>query len=308
MKESPCGDVDYEALFERTRLALHPEDCEACLPEITAALESATTPADRARMLMCRARVSSYQTLDREVCEDAAAAMALFELAGDTELAVDAASLAAAHASRLGNISLASELATRSVLGLDSVNDDRLRMEITNRLGVLCYYCLDYDRAVEQFELALASAERIAEGGKVCRELYNIAEALLLASQQRRMSDAGFDDSQLERAEATARRLLVEETAVMNPRIGSRRLLAEVLCELGRVDDALQVLDEFQGDENAITAAAQDPELAWVEARCLRLAGRMGEALDCCPRRRASSRGQRRRARLDARDRGAGGV
>jgi diguanylate cyclase (GGDEF)-like protein len=279
VKEIPCGDVDYQALFERTRLASTPEACQACLPEITAALESATTPADRARMLMCRAQVSSYQSLDREVCEDAAAAMALFDLAGDTELAVDAASLAAAHASRLGNVSLSSELATRSVLGLDSVHDDRLRMEISNRLGVLCYYCLDYDRAVEQFELALAAAERIAEGEKVCRELYNLAEALLLACQQRRMSDVVSDDDQLERAEVTARRLLTEETAVMNHRIGSRRLLAEVLCDLGRVEDALQVLDEFQGDENAITSAAQDPELAWVEARCLRLAGRMEEAL-----------------------------
>ena len=130
---------DYEALLERTRLASTPEECEACLPEIIAALETATAPVDRARLLICRARVRSYQSLDREVCEDAAAAMALFEMAGDTELAIDAASLGAAHASRLGNVSLASELATRSILGLDSVNDDRLRMEITNRLGVFCY-------------------------------------------------------------------------------------------------------------------------------------------------------------------------
>ena len=86
--------------------------------------------------------------------------MALFEIAGDNELAADAASLGAAHASRVGNVSLASQLATKAILGLDSVNDDRLRMEITNRLGVLCYYYLDYDRAVEQFEFSLAAAER----------------------------------------------------------------------------------------------------------------------------------------------------
>ena len=72
------------------------------------------------------------------------------------------------------------QLATKSILGLDSVNDDRLRMEISNRLGVLCYYYLDYDRAVEQFEFSLAAAERIGDGQKLCRELYNIAEALLL--------------------------------------------------------------------------------------------------------------------------------
>ena len=82
--------------------------------------------------------------------------MALFDLAGDTELATDAASLGAAHASRLGDVSLASQLATRSILGLDSVKTDRLRMEITNRLGVFCYSYLDYDRAAEQFGFSLA--------------------------------------------------------------------------------------------------------------------------------------------------------
>jgi len=279
VNESSQGDVDYLALLERTRLVSTPEACEACLPEITLALETATALTDRARLLICRARVRSYQSLNREACEDATEAMALFEMAGDTELAVDAASLGAAHASRLGDVSLASELATKSILGLDSVNDDRLRMEITNRLGVLCYYYLDYDRAVEQFEFSLAAAERISDGEKLCRELYNIAEASLLASQQRRMSLLETDTLRLEHAEATARRLLVEEAAVMNPRLGSRRLLAEILCDLGRVDEALQVLDAVRGAEKGLASANPDPELVWIEARCLRLAGRTEEAV-----------------------------
>ena len=158
MNKSVRSHVDLDALLERTRLASSPAACEACLPEITRALEWVTAPIDRARLLICRARVRSFQSLDREACEDAAAATTLFEMAGDVELAIDAASLGAAHASRLGNVSLASELATKSILGLDSINDDRLRMEITNRLGVFCYYYLDYDRAVEQFEFSLAAA------------------------------------------------------------------------------------------------------------------------------------------------------
>src|ERR1019366_7738317 len=198
----------------------------------------------------------------------------LFEVAGDTELAIDAASLAAAHASLLGNVSLASELATKSILGLDSVIDDRLRMEITNLLGIFCYYYLDYDRAVELFEDSLAAAERISDGERVCRELYNIADALLLASQH-----AGTDAARLERAEATARRLLFEQAAVMNPRLGNYRLLAEVLCELGRPEDALEVLEQFPRTAEATTAENQYAELAWVEARCLRLAGRVDQAL-----------------------------
>ncbi len=276
--QSSRGDVHYEALLERTRLASTPAECEACLPEISLALESATALIDRARLLLCRARVRSHQALNREACEDASTAMALFEMAGDSELAADAASLGAAHASRLGNVSLASQLAPKGILGLDSVNDDRLRMEITNRLGVLCYYYLDYDRAVVQFEFSLTAAERIGDGQKLCRELYNIAEALLLASQQHEKPGAAIETERLEQAEAMARRLIAEEKVLDNPRLGSYRLLAEVLCELGRVGDALGVLAEFPGTENHLTASKPDPELAWIEARCLRLAGRTEDA------------------------------
>ena len=61
------------------------------------ALASVTAPDDQARLLMCRARVRSNQWLTHKVCEDAVAAMTLFDVAGCTELAVAAASLGAAH-------------------------------------------------------------------------------------------------------------------------------------------------------------------------------------------------------------------
>ena len=127
-------------------------------------------------------------------------AMALFEAAGAVELAIDAASLGAAHASRLGELALASELATKSILGLDSVNDDRLRWEITNRLGIFCYSFFDYERAVEQFEISLAIAERMGDKEKVCRQLHNIADTLLLASRQRQTAGFGLNADQLGRA------------------------------------------------------------------------------------------------------------
>ncbi|MGA3352620.1 MAG: tetratricopeptide repeat-containing diguanylate cyclase [Acidimicrobiales bacterium] len=210
--------------------------------------------------------------------------MTFFEAAHDTELAIDAASLGAAHAARLGNVSLASELATKTILGLDSVNDDRLRMEITNRLGAVCYYYLDYDRAVEQFEFSLAAAERLDDGDRAHRQLYNIAGALLLASQQQRMFNLGITVDRLERAEEIARRLVLDKTAVMNARHGIPRLLAEVLCELGRVEDALRVLESLQSEANATGSPTDYAELAWVEARCLRLAGRLDEALGAARR------------------------
>jgi diguanylate cyclase (GGDEF)-like protein len=284
VNETIRAEVDYEALFERARLAATPEACEACLVEIAQALESVKAPAGQARLLMCRARVRSNQWLTREVCEDAVAAMTLFEMAGDAQLAVAAASLGAAHASRLGDVSLASDLATKSILGLDSVNDDRLRCEITNRLGIFCYSLFDYDRAVELFEVSLAAAERFGDGEKVCRQLQNIADALLLASRQQRMSQLGTGTDRLERAEATVRRLRLEGSAELNRRFGSHRVLAEVLCDLGRVEEALQVLDEFRGEANAIMQAAQRAATAVVEARCLRLAGRVEEAVAAADR------------------------
>jgi hypothetical protein len=173
-------DLNLYSLLERTRLASTPEACQTCMPEIARALELSTAPGDGARLLICRARVRSFQSRDLEACEDAAAALTLSEIAGETELAVDAASLGAAHASPLGKVALASDLATKSILGLDSVIDDRLRMEVTNRLGIFCYYYLDYDRAVEQFKCSLAAAERIGDRKRICRELYNVADSLLL--------------------------------------------------------------------------------------------------------------------------------
>jgi diguanylate cyclase (GGDEF)-like protein len=275
--------IDYESLFERASLAATPEECEKCVAEIGRALESVSAPADRARLLMCRARVRSNQWRTAEVCEDARAAMSLFEVAGEPDLAVDAASLGAAHASRLGELALASQLATRSIVALDSVTDDRLRVEIANRLGIFCYSFLDYDRAVDQFEASLAAAERTGDREKVYRQLHNIADALLLASRQRQLSHLETGTERLERAEVAVRRLLVEGTEEMNRRSGSQRLLAEVLCDLGRVDEALRVLDWFEG-QSAVTLAAQRAALAVVEARCLRLVGRVQEAVAAASR------------------------
>ena len=212
--ETVRWDAGIDALLERTFLASTPADCEGCLPDIARALASATQPLERARLLTCRARVRSLQLHFREACDDCAAAVALFESAGaDSELAVDAASLGAAHAARLNDVALASELATKSILGLDSVTDDRLRMEITNRLGVFCYYYLDYDGAVEQFEVSLAAAERVGDGERICRELYNVVDALLRAARERRMSNLGTDTERLGRAEAMARRLVADRAS-----------------------------------------------------------------------------------------------
>ena len=228
---------------------------------------------------MCRARVRSNQWRTAAVYEDAREAMRLFERAGEGDLVVDAASWAAAHASRMGELSIASDLATRSLVALQSVEDDRLRMEIYNRLGIFCVSFLDYDRAVEQFEASLAAAERTGDLEKISRQLHNLADVLLVMARQRQLAHAQRGGEELARAEAVVLELLSRATDEFKRRAAGHRLLAEILCEQGRGEEALAVLDQFRDQTGGITSVAQRAALAWIEARCLRLAGRPEKAV-----------------------------
>lgn len=229
-------------------------------------------------MLMCRARVRSNEWRTAEVYEDARAAMRQFEKAGEVALVVDAASWAAAHASRMGELSVASDLATRSLLVLDSVEDDGLRIEIFNRLGIFCISFLDYDRALELLSEALAAAERLGDMEKFSRQLANIADCLLLVHRQRHLAGLPDEGSDLPRARSAVDELFERATDEFIRRTGTYRLRAEVLCELGDPQGALAVLDEYR-DQSDLAIAAQRAAIAWVTARCLRLSGQPERAL-----------------------------
>ncbi len=271
--------IDYGSLFDRASRAATPAECVDCVLEIDRALAAVEAPADRGRLLMCRARVRSNEWRTAEVCADARTAMDLFDLAGEQELALDAASWAAAHASRLGELSLAAELATRCIQALDSVSDERVRMEIFNRLGIFCISFLDYRRAIEQFELSLAAAERLGDEDKVCRQLHNIADGLLLACRHARQFQGQIDGESLSRAELVVAELHARATEDFVRRSGCDRLRAEVLCERGRLREALEVLQRTQDRASVTAPANQRAALAWIRARCLRLSGRPNEAV-----------------------------
>jgi hypothetical protein len=157
-------------LSERALAAASPEDRARCLGDIEAALEKASGPVERGRLLICRAQVRHNQYEYRLVLDDARAAMALFEETGETGLAVDAASRAAVLASRLGEQSLAADLVTKTILGLAAVHDNRLTAAVANRLGAFCCSLLDYDRGVAYFEMGLAAAEHAEDGYLACPE------------------------------------------------------------------------------------------------------------------------------------------
>jgi signal transduction histidine kinase/ActR/RegA family two-component response regulator len=271
--------VDYGELHERASRAATPAARAACLNEINEALARAAAPADRGRLLMCRTRLSSNQWRTADVVADARRAMTLFEEAGDGESAVDAASLAAAHASRLGELSLASDLATKCILALDWVTSSRLRANIANRLGIYCYSFLDYERAAELMGVALAITKELGDDQRAAWQLANVADALLLAARQRRLAGLETDTAQLDRAEAAVHSLFAEGPPDVLRRFGAHRLRAELLCELGRYDEAWRVLEQQRGQLDGVVIVSQQAALAWVEARCLRGVGRAEEAV-----------------------------
>jgi hypothetical protein len=99
---------------------------------------------------------------------------------------------------------------------LAAVHDNRLIAAVANRLGAFCCSLLDYDHGVAYFEMGLAAAERADDGYLACLELYNIANALLLAVRANRASDPSAspvrpeDNGRLERAGQVLERLLAE--------------------------------------------------------------------------------------------------
>ncbi|MGO9964392.1 MAG: diguanylate cyclase [Acidimicrobiales bacterium] len=280
-----------DELSERALAAASPEDRACCLRDIEAELEEISRPVERARLLICRAQVRHNQYEYGQVLDDARAAMALFEEAGETGLAVDAASRAAVLASRLGELSLAAGLVTKTVLGLASVHDDRLSAVVANRLGAFCCSLLDYDRGVVYFGMGLAAAERAEDGYLVCLELYNIANALLLAVRANRASDPlaslrPEDSDRLERAGQVLERLLAEVTPERQLSLSAQLLRAELLVDTGHPREALETLDAITNAAGGAGLAndAQRAACAVVESHCRRDLGQNGDAVAAAER------------------------
>jgi diguanylate cyclase (GGDEF)-like protein len=132
---------------------------------------------------------------------------------------------------------------------------------------------------MDQFEASLGAAERLGDIEKICRQLHNIADGLLLGIRQKRLAHMQTGDDELVRAEAVVRELFARAPDEFLRRGASHRLLAEVLCEQGRGAEALAVLEQLPDRDEGIAATAQRAALTWIEARCLRLAGRAEEGV-----------------------------
>ena len=276
--------VDVESLYERCALVANDDDAEQCLSEIGKVLEEIVDSRSRGQLFMCRAKVHANRWRTRKAFQDVMAASDLFEEARDEQLATDAESLAAAYASRLGEYALASELAAKSILALESITDEHLIVEVTNRLGIFCYSCLDYDRAIEQFEVSLDVAERLGDDAKIFRARYNITDALLLSVRQLPIMETYERTKRVQHAERLVQQLTSAGMPEMNRQLGSHRLRAEVLCEMGHPKEALEVLERHRTEGGEVLASAQRAALATVEARAMRLTGRAKNAVSVATR------------------------
>jgi len=89
--------------------------------------------------------------------------------------------------------------------------------------------------------------------------------------------DGSYDrlgGDRLEQAARTVTRMVLEGDPELQRQMGVQRLQAELLVELGRADEALELLESTAGGSGAIFWAAGQSALALVEARCLRAVGR----------------------------------
>jgi tetratricopeptide (TPR) repeat protein len=218
----------------RASLASSAEEQAQCLADIELALAAANEPVEKARLLMCRAHLRGNQAQFRKVIADAVTAMQLFEASGEAEGAIDAASAAAACASRLDDLSMASDLAAKCIVALPTLANDALRAEVANRLGAFCVSFGDYDHAIRQFEESLAAAEHCGDQRFVYRELYNLADTLLLAAHLDNLPGtcrqrAGSRACRLAHAERVLERMAEEGNEELAAWAGLRRMQAQLL-------------------------------------------------------------------------------
>ena len=272
--EAPLRDPDE--LLKRVDAAETEQQRAQCLIDINCALAGDDDVGERARLMMTRATLYSRWWKTREVVEDAVVATNLFEQVGETGRALDAASLAAGFAARIGELSLAAELAAKCLSAGEPL-DDGNTARVTTQLAVFCCELFDYDRAVEQLTVSLEAYERVGEAKNTYIALQNIASVLLGGVQQARVSGRGagrYDrrgQDRFEVIERVLRRLTEECPPEFQRQMGVARLRAELLFYLGRPSEALAVL---QGAEDGgVYWVEAEASWALVEARCLPRAG-----------------------------------
>src|SRR5664279_1882532 len=211
----------------------------------------------RARLLAARAAVrgdgppAGRRGAASGVQRDATEAAELFERLGEPLAAATSYAVAATAAVRSGRIGAALETAVRALVAFDSapggelgdgLGEDRAaEAQLAGMLGALCHLFFDYPRALRFYELALNGPRGDDGTHRWSRAMHDIAEVLL--AQAREAEGAPADRGRLlDRAEELARRLIADGSPDRARSLDGPRLLATVLCERERPDQAWELL------------------------------------------------------------------
>lgn len=272
--------IDVDALVTGAYAAQRTGGATEWIGRLGQAAAEATDDHARGRLLLARAALSASTGGRVEPARaDADQAVGLFDATGDLGRLAHAAALAAGLAGRHDDVRGAMDQVVRALVAVEHVADDEVAADVLNQLAVLCHDFFAHDRALQLYERSGAAARRLGSRWRVERSHHNIVETLVASVRLGRLvgEDVGRVDEEgrLGRAEGLARELCssvdTDDYLVEGP-----RLLADVLCEQGRPEEAWLTL---------IGSAPPGPDsyqistrLA-VEARCLRRLGQPARAV-----------------------------
>ncbi len=252
------------------------DDVPVWLERLDHALADVADEHDRARLLLARAAVGARHRSLTITMADADEAAARFDGLGDARGVARAVAFAASVTVELDDVTATLDHLVRALVALEQVHDDETVGDVLNELGIVLHRVGAYERALELYERAGAAARRQGSRWRVERSTHNQIESLLACARLARLVGApGDHEHRLVRAEGLARELGssvdTEHYVVEGP-----RMLADVLCELDRPEEAWLTL---------LTAPVPDPDTyayaarLSVEARCLRRLGQAERAL-----------------------------
>ena len=267
-------------------------DGAAWLAEVAALALEDLGDHDRARLLEARAGVGSLLTgrgpspVAVGVHDDAVRAATLYERSRDVPAAAATHAFAAVAAARAGDVGKALDAAVHALVAFGSLPDGERdpagEARMADLLGTLCRQLFDHDRALQFFEFASRALGVDGDRARRSRALRSMAEVLL---EQVRLDGAGTAtpgsasrSELLDRAEHLGRVLLARGEPDALRRVDARRLVAAVLLERGRPEEAWPLLEEATTAAEG-TTGADEPALRAARGRCLQHLGRPADAL-----------------------------
>lgn len=267
--------LDVDALVTGSAAAIGTDDVTSWLERLDRAVVDAPDEHGRARLVFARAWAALGTRPTSSVLDDADDAAAAFDALGDARNAGRAAAFAAGTAADLGDVDGALDRSVDALVAVESAGDDEVAADVLDEVATVLQRLGAHDRAIELHERAGAAARRAGSRWRVDRSARSQTECLLAAARLDALTGVAGDGAavRLHRAEGAARELAAVGGSEAATSEGAR-LLADVLCEMDRGEEAWLMLLTAAVPDVATEPEAYAAHLV-IEARCLR---RLGQA------------------------------